>query len=76
MSGGWGTPSWMGGVPTIGETFVAGKDRDTARALLAAADDLGIDRMVVRTANGGFVVPDAVYDRMQEQRRADSDTDF
>lgn len=70
MSGGWGTPSWMGGHPTVGETFVNGKDPETARELLGAADALGLEPLVVRTATGGFVVPDEVWDYVEQQRAA------
>lgn len=71
MGGGWGTPSWMGGEPSGGETFVSetfvnGKDRETARRLLAAAESLGLDSIVVRTARGGFIVPDEVWDAAQQ----------
>lgn len=47
----------------IGDTFVAGKDQPTAAALLAACDELGLDQAVVRTVDGGFVVPDEVWDQ-------------
>jgi hypothetical protein len=47
----------------VGETFVAGKDQATARALLAACDAEGMQRWNVRTGAHGFVVPNAVYDR-------------
>lgn len=66
MPGGWGTPSWMGGEPSPGETYVWGKTPETARALLAAAADLGLEPMVVRTVTGGFIVPDEVYDRVEQ----------
>lgn len=62
MSAGWGTPSWMAPGPVVGETFVQGKSPQTARALLNACDELGIDRHEVRTVTGGFIVPNAVYD--------------
>ncbi|UQS95167.1 hypothetical protein Pam4_24 [Pseudanabaena phage Pam4] len=76
MPGGWGTPSWMGGEPEVGETFVQGKDQATARALLAAAEDLGIDPLAVRTVSRGFIVPNAVWDAAQETLRADTDADI
>lgn len=38
-------------------------NRDTAVLLLAAADDLGLDRSVVRTKNGAFVVPEEVNEQ-------------
>lgn len=68
MSGGWGTPSWQGGEPAMGETFVWGQDRDTALALLNAAEAVGVHPHEVRTVRGGFIVPDQVYDAMQETR--------
>lgn len=46
-----------------GETFINGRGRDTARALLAAAESLGLDpSIVVRTTSAGYIVPDAVAD--------------
>lgn len=66
MPGGWGTPTWQGGAPGLDETYVHGKDPSTARALLAAADSLGLEALVVRTVTGGFIVPDAVWERAQE----------
>lgn len=58
-----GTPSWMGGDPSEGETYVDGKDQATAAGLLASADALGEDRQTaVRAVTGGFVVTDTVYD--------------
>lgn len=76
MSGGWGTPSWMGGEPEVGETFVQGRDRDTARALLAAARELDLDTLVVRTTGHGFIVPNEVWDKAQQMHQTDSSTDF
>lgn len=76
MTGGWGTPSWMGGDPVVGETFVQGKDQQTARLLLDAARDLELDTIVVRTVNGGFIVPNQVWDTAQEQRNANTGVDF
>lgn len=63
MTGGWGTPSWMGGEPLPGETFVPDKSQETARALLAACDTLETNRQVVRTVTNGFIVPNEVYDQ-------------
>lgn len=71
MSGGWGTPGWMGGEPGIGETFVWGRTKETARDLLSAAEELGLDVTVVRTTRDGFVVPDAVWDKVQEKHAGD-----
>lgn len=70
MSGGWGTPSWMGGHPVVGETFVSGKSPEIARELLGAAGDLGLEPLVVRAVTGGFVVPDEVWDAVQQHRTA------
>ena len=69
MSGGWGTPSWMGGEPSVGETFVQGKDPETARKLLAAAAALELEPLVVRTVTGGFVVPNEVWDHVEQQHQ-------
>lgn len=76
MTGGWGTPSWMGGDPDLGETFVQGRDPKTAQALLAAADELGLEALVVRAVTHGFIVPNAVYDHVQAQHQADPGQDF
>lgn len=56
------TPSLLGGDPELGETFVQGKDRDTARALLAAAAELDLDPTVIRVVGHGFIVPNDVFD--------------
>lgn len=66
------TPDFMGGVPVVGETFVNGKDRGTARALLDACDRLGVTRQVVRSARGGFIVPDEVWDAVRQDQAADA----
>lgn len=76
MSGGWGTPSWMGGDVELGETFVQGKDQQTARGLLAAAADLGLDPIVVRTVAHGFIIPNEVYDRADELANPNPDTEL
>lgn len=66
MSGGWGTPSWMGGEPVVGEVFVSGRTPATARALLAAAAELGLEALEVRAVTNGFIVPEAVYEKARE----------
>lgn len=77
MTGGWGTPRWMGGEPRVDtETYVMGKDRETARRLLDAADAAGVDQQEVRTVTGGFIVPNAVYDAMQEALAAETSGPF
>lgn len=50
------------------DTFVWGKDPDTARELLAACDALDLDQSVVRTTETGFVVPSAVWDHVAANR--------
>lgn len=59
-----------------GETYVNGKDAQTARDLLAAADRLGLDRGVVRTVQGGFVVPDPVWDDVASARQTSTAGEF
>lgn len=51
-------------------TFVFGKDQATARALLDAARQLGLDTGVVLTADNGFVVPTAVWDQCAAAHRS------
>lgn len=68
MAGGWGRAG--GDVPEEGETFVWGKTQAMARELLAAAADLGLESLVVRTSTQGFIVPDAVWDAVEEKRSA------
>lgn len=59
---------------TLGEVFVNGKTPEQARDLLDAADDLGVDRGVVRTTMHGFIVPADVFDRAAEiQTQRDSE---
>lgn len=48
-----------------GTTFVQGKDQATARVLLNAADKVGLPAYVVKTAAHGFIVPDAVWDAVE-----------
>lgn len=54
-----------------GFTKIGGKDRETARALLDAADALGENRLVVQTTIDGFIVPDAVYEKAAPALGAD-----
>lgn len=71
MTGGWGTPtSDRADTPDEGETFVAGKDPETARALLEACRALGMQTWNVRTGARGFIVPNAVYDRYADDQQA------
>lgn len=46
-----------------GEAFVEGLTQENAVALLAAAEALEVPVYEVRTASGGFVVPEAVADK-------------
>lgn len=68
MSGGWGTPTWQGGAMNVGDVFVPDKSSEMARDLLAAVEDQGLDPLVVRTVNSGFIVPEAVWDAAQIAR--------
>lgn len=46
-----------------GQTFINGRDPETARRLLAAAEELGHDpSLVVLTTSFGYIVPDEVAD--------------
>jgi hypothetical protein len=49
-----------------GQTFVWGRSAEMARALLDAADQVGVDQMEVRTVGNGYLVPDAVWDRVAQ----------
>lgn len=69
MTGGWGTSSGRS-EPDVGETFVNGKDQETARGLLDACDNLGVTRLLVRTSARGFIVPNAVYDEYANDQAA------
>lgn len=68
MSGGWGTPSWMGGDVAVGDVFVSDKTPEMARDLLAAADELGLDPVDVRAVTNGFIVPTEVYETAVERK--------
>lgn len=56
--------------PDVGETFVAGKDKETAQGLLAACRALGVATWNVRTGSRGFIVPNAVYDQYADDTAA------
>lgn len=49
-----------------GHTFVSGRGREKAIALLEAADKAGVDQNLVRTTTDGFVVPDKVAEAYEE----------
>ena len=46
------------------------KPGDQATLLLAAAEDLGLDPDVVRTSEGGFLVPKKVHDKAYPPKKA------
>jgi hypothetical protein len=76
MPGGWGTPTWQGGDVAVGEVFVSEKTTEMAGALLAAAESLGLEALVVRTVRNGFIVPEAVWDAAQTARADREGWDF
>lgn len=54
--------------PQPGQVFVQGHERTTARALLDASEELGLDpRTTVRTTVHGFIVPEEVWDAAAER---------
>ena len=53
-----------------GETFIWGRHQVTAIALLAAADRLGVDPILVRATDTGFIVPDEVADEAADDLQA------
>jgi hypothetical protein len=46
----------------VGEVYVTGRAPAVARALLAAAEEVGEQPGVVRTNSSGYIVPEAVFD--------------
>lgn len=58
--------------PSPGEVFVNGKTRELAVSLLAAARTAGVSIQTVRTVNGGFIVPENVYDQYVTDRGTDA----
>jgi hypothetical protein len=46
----------------ITEAYVAGLNQETARKLLDRANELGLPASVVRTVDGGFIVPAVLVD--------------
>lgn len=53
-----------------GETYVHGRDPETARTLLVTCKRLGIPQHVVRTTETGFLVPDEVWDAAEQSLSA------
>lgn len=63
----------------LGETFIYGLDQPTARLLMTACGNIGVDRQVVRTTDIGFIVPNEVadeYERMQMPEWSDKEAVF
>jgi hypothetical protein len=50
---------------TMDQTYVHGRDRETAQMIMAACRSAGVDRMVVRTTDSGFIVPNVVWDEVE-----------
>lgn len=53
-----------------GETYVHGRDPDTARMLLDTCTRIGVPQHVVRTTETGFLVPDEVWDAAEQSLSA------
>jgi hypothetical protein len=49
-----------------GYGIIAGRNRATAQAALAAAEAAGVDVAEVKAVSGGYLVPDAVLDAWHE----------
>lgn len=56
-----------------GEAFVEPRSVDTARGLLAAAEELGYGASVVRTQQGGYLAPVDVVEKWQEGDTGDAE---
>lgn len=76
MSGGWGTPAHQGGAVALGETFISDKSQQMARDLLAAAETLDLEPLVIRTVTNGFIAPTEVYETARSIRAEREGTDF
>lgn len=61
--------------PGVGETFVWGLDKHTARALLAAAKRVGLDPLHVRTTQNGFIVPNVVAEAASDALQSEPMSD-
>lgn len=55
-----------------GNAFVAGRDVEQVRRLLAIAEEIGLDPAVVQTRMGGYEVPAAIAD-VYEKEQADAE---
>lgn len=51
------------------EVFVSGRSKENAQALLAAARAVGEDPQSVRTAEGGYIVSEAIAAHYENPRR-------
>lgn len=49
--------------------FVGPLDKATARRLLAAADEIGVDPQSIATTNGGFLVPVEIVDHLDSKEK-------
>lgn len=58
----------------IGYAFVAGRSQENARALLAAAGRAGYDAKVVKTTDGGYIVPAVVVDALADSPDVSDET--
>lgn len=56
-----------------GFAFVAGRSKDNASALLAAATRAGRDPSAVKTVDNGYIVPEDVLDALAESPGIDDD---
>lgn len=56
-----------------GEAFVEPISGETARGLLAAAEELGLGPEAVRTQQGGFLAPAEVVEKWQEGDTGDAE---
>lgn len=54
-----------------GDVRFDGLTRESAEALLAAADKAGVSRKAVRTDSGGFIVPAEVADALTKKQTAE-----
>lgn len=52
-----------------GFTYVPGRSAETAKALLASADKVGVERRHVKTQQRGYIVPDAVAKDYSKPKR-------
>lgn len=51
-----------------GNAFIAGRNVDTVRRLLAISDEIGSDQRLVQTRSGGYEVPAEVADVFEKEQ--------